>query len=773
MSVLSFPAENCRRNWRHIPGLFPLVILLILFINTLQGTFLEAEYDINLKFSEPAHTIYGYETVHLWNTSSFFIDTIYVHLSPNGFRSTTSPYYQRSEDLLEEPVGMSIQSISANGAACRFFDNECLSMGILLPAALAPGDSVNISIDFTIRIPRGNHPRCPTYKGSTYKLIRFIPTIERFTEEGWNPASYNTIEPSSRSHRLYRLKIQLPEKFNVISSLPPESAQTVDSGEIVHSFEPLHIQDLAIVFSASCQLSSTLFRETPVYLLFPLSKKNNYINPVNQIIEYLTMDILDLYSGLFIPYPHKQLSLTTAGIPNGFTTSNLIILDKKMYRNLATLEYAAIFSLARAIAKEYFKFYILENPDQSEWLNDGLVNLAASIYISRNYRQTLAHFHIKERPRQTYYDLALRLSALALEQDQISQPLYTSSKKNNSSVLLEQIRDFKSQKILEMLNYYIGDSLFQICIRELLYRYQYSPVSADKFFQIAEELSGSDLALFQQLWIESENIPDIQIKRVKREYIEKENRYIASVITQGDALNAIPVEIIAINAKSDTLRTFTHLRTNGIDTVTFFSPSPILKISLDPNRNIWESNRFNNHYPHKILFNFLFAIPQIDAYQIFYYPTFDFNKWDVTRIGLKLRGRYWINMRPLFPAQSLDEWAVGLNYGLKSKTVGYDVSYSTSLLSVFFQPRINFRSRDCFGLNQTSINSEIYIGIIKYPLFYKINGYKKLNFGVRYENVRTLKFLNSDRWEQGKLLNPFIDFVNFHNWGNYRHVAHL
>lgn len=773
MSVSSFPNENCQRNWWYIPGLLPLFIFLILFINTLQGAFLEVEYDINIKFSEPTHTIYGYETVHIRNTSSFSIDTIYVHLSPNGFRSTESHYYQRSEDLLEDPVRMSIQSISSNGAACRFFDNEYLSMGILLPSPLVPQDSVNISIDFTITIPRGNHPRCPTYKGSTYKLIRFIPTVERFTEKGWSPASYNTIEPSCRSHRLYRLKIQLPEKYNVISSLPLESTQTVNSGEIVHSFKPLHIQDLAIVFSASYQLSSTFFRETPVYLLFPLSKKNNYINPVNQIIEYLTIDILNLYSGLFIPYPHKQLSLTTAGIPNGFTTSNLIILDKKMYRNLAKLDYASIYGLAHAIAKEYFKFYILENPNQSEWLNDGLTNLAASIYMSRNYRQTLAHFHIKEHPQQTYYNLALRLSALAFDQKQISQPLYISSNKNSSFVLLEQIRDYKGQKILEMLNYYIGDSLFQICIRELLYRYQHSPVSADKFFKIVEELSGKDLTLFQQLWIESDNIPDIRIKRVKREYIKKENRYFASVITQGEALNVVPVEVIAVNAKADTLQTFTQLTTNGIDTVAFSSPSPIRKISLDPHCNIWESNRLNNHYPHKILFNFLFGIPQIDAYQIFYYPTFDFNKWDVTRIGVKLRGCYWINMRTLFPAQSLDKWTVEINYGLKSKTGGYDVSYSTSLFSVFFRPRINFRSRDYYGLNQTSIISEIYIGKIKYPLFYRIHGYKKLNFGIRYENVRTLKFLNSSNWEQGKLLSPFIDFVNFHNWGNYRHVAHL
>jgi hypothetical protein len=111
---------------------------------------------------------------------------------------------------------------------------------------------------------------------------------------------------------------------------------------------------------------------------------------------------------------------------------------------------------------------------------------------------------------------------------------------------------------------------------------------------------------------------------------------------------------------------------------------PLRKISLDPRCQIWDANRYNNQYPRSIVFKFLIGFPSIDSYQVFYYPTFDFNQEDLTRVGIKLRGRYWINMRPLFPAQSLDEWSLGLNYGYKSKTLGYDLSYSTSLLEFLF-----------------------------------------------------------------------------------------
>jgi len=355
----------------------------------------------------------------------------------------------------------------------------------------------------------------------------------------------------------------------------------------------------------------------------------------------------------------------------------------------------------------------------------------------------------------------LRLAALAANQEKIGRPLQSPLTRSSAPPLMEQIHYYKSQKVLEMIHHYVGDSLFQNCLLEFLEQYRYRPTRSRDFIRILEQKSGKEISLFQKLWIDADNIPDTKISRVKRAYDANNQQYVTKIIVQGDALKALPVAIEAVDAKSDTLHAFTEVRSAGRDTIIF------------NRRRIWEFNRLNNNYPSKILFNFLIAMPSIDAYQIFYYPTFDFNQRDLGRIGIKFRGRYWINMRPLFPAQSLDEWTLGLNYGLRSKTVGYDISYSTSMLALFFQPRIHFRSRDYFGLNETILKSEIYIGKINYPLVHKIQGYKKLNLALRYQNVRTLEFLNENNWEKGKLLNPFVEFINFHNWGDFRHIGRV
>jgi hypothetical protein len=50
------------------------------------------------------------------------------------------------------------------------------------------------------------------------------------------------------------------------------------------------------------------------------------------------------------------------------------------------------------------------------------------------------------------------------------------------------------------------------------------------------------------------------------------------------------------------------------------------------------------------------------------------------------------------------------------------------------------------------------------------SGLPENEFGLNYQNVRSLDFLNSSNWETGQSLKPYLDYVNFHNWGNARHI---
>ncbi|MBU0713418.1 hypothetical protein KJ762_06915 [bacterium] len=737
----------------------------------LNANEITGSYDFDIRFSEPGHTVYIHQNIKINNNSTFNLDTIYFHITPNAFASSRSQFYQDSENLLNEPLRLNIQTITAGGKPCLFNIPKTMSMAVILPNNIPVGDSTNIEIDYTLTIPEGKHPACPSYSGSNFRLIDFYPKIERITPHGWTPETYERLEQSCLSPAIHSMSIRLPDSYSVISSLAIDTVFIAGEKEKIHRFKKATIRDLAIVFSTNQTVIPFEHAGISVQLMVPKAVERRFRLSKNILLEMVTKSILDDYSARIIPYPHPHLAVTSSNIPGGVTTSNLIILGPNGINDISALDYNSIHRYAQSIADQYFHYYIYEAPDASDWINIGLAAYTANAYMTSQYKTLLKINQMQIPTESKPTDTILRLAALAADQEKIGRPLQSPLTRSNTPLLMEQIQHYKSQKVLGMIHYYVGDSLFQNCLLEFLEKYRYRPTRSQDFIRIVEEKSGKNLSLFQELWIDSENIPDIKIKQVKRSHDPIIDRYMTRIITQGDALKALPIEIEAVDKKFDTLRTFTHMHSSGRDTILFYSQLPLRKIALDPRRNIWEFNRLNNNYPSKILFNFLIAVPTIDAYQIFYYPTFDFNERDLSRIGIKFRGRYWINMRPVFPSQSLDEWTLGLNYGLRSKTVGYDVSYSTSILALFFQPRIRFRFRDYFGLNEISLKTEIYIGKINYPLVHKIQGYKKLNLGIEYQNVRTLEFLNENNWQKGKLLNPFAEFINFHNWGDLRHIT--
>lgn len=749
----------------------PATILLASLLASGKG--LDCRYHFDIRFSEPTHCVTIREEIRITNHSPVPLDTIYFHLTPNAYASTRSRYYQESEHLFKEPLRLNIRSITGSGFPCKYKLSKITSLIVVLPNALTVDSSIALEIDYTLTIPEGNHPACPSYSESDFRLLNFYPKVEQFGTAGWTPSKYGHLAPSTIDPAFYSLTIQLPDNYAVVSSLNIDTVQTVRQGFKEHRFQPAVIRDLAIVFSANQTIIPFEYNNVTIQIMMPKSVDRRFRLSKNTTLQRVTQSILDDFNTRIVPYPHNHLAITTAKISGGVTTANLIILSDKELDEIARLDYHSINAYAQSIAEQYFHYFIFEYPDVSDWIHTGLAGYVASNYMRSHYQNLVKSNQLKPADDLKPGDTLLRLAALAADQENIGRPLQSRLAKSDTPLLVDQIQYYKSQKVLQMLQTYVGDSLFQAALLEFLNRFAYQPASSRDFIEILEQSSGKELALFEELWINSDNIPDIKIKKVKQNYNESENRYETRVITSGAALKAMPVEIEAIAKNLDTLRTLTSMNPTGYDTTVFFSQFPLQKIALDPNRHIWEFNRLNNNYPSKVLFNFLIALPNIDAYQIFYYPTFDFNSRDAGRIGIKFRGRYWINMRPLFPSQSLDEWTLGLNYGIRSQTVGYDVSYSTSLLALFFRPRIHLRSRDYFGLNETSIQSEIYIGEIKYPLLHKIQGYKKLNFGARYQNVRTLEFLNENSWQKGKLFNPFAEFINFHNWGDYRHITRL
>jgi len=752
--------------------MMPFFLVWIVFLS-LSGVVAARQngisYELDLEFNSRKNILTGTEKIVFTNYTTVGLDTIYLYLRANAFRRRDLRSYQKYEDQFEAPAWIAIDTATVNDYPVEIVHSMTIYPAVVLPTPLQSADSLEIFIRFTTKIPSGKSYLCSTHSDKLYHLIYFYPRIAECRQHKWQISSFNDLEQPPLEFANYSLRLTLPQNYQSAGSLQSDSVSVLSDLRKVFIFRPEYVQDIGFILNDKLRVMSVRKRtrdEIKLLNRLPESDRNK-----DKIVTEIIRDISAYYTK-YLPETSHHLTVFPTTIPGGFSTSNLILIDKKVFSDITRLDYLSLYLLAREIARQYLGFDAETSKIPSISISNGLADFLANEYLKNNYQILRQKYQFPENPLVTYTGKVLNIFTAALERENILQPARAADDRANKAFISTQTNYLKSQKIIEMTHYALGDSIFGRVLEKYHSFVQSNSPDPGEFFRIATAESGYQFNAFYRHCLISEQPADIKIQKVRHTRSSTAD-FITDVILKQTAPIYLPLEIRAIDLNGNVHVKKELIGAGKYDTLTFITAKPIRKISLDPDRRIWDSNRFNNQYPRSIVFKFLIGLPSIDSYQIFYYPTFDFNTRDLTRVGIKLRGRYWINMRPLFPAQSLDEWSLGLNYGYKSKTLGYDLSYSTSLLAFLIKPRIYLRLRDYFDLMESQVSTEVYLGDIAYWGFSRVQGYQKLNFGFDYQKVRSLKFLNADKWETGQSLKPYLDFVNFHNWGNIRHIAHV
>jgi len=726
-------------------------------------------YDLDLVFNSRANTISGVEIIGFRNNSQTSIDTIFLDVKANAFRTRQARAYQKYEDQFEAPSGISISSLTVGNRSPEVINYHSVNPAIILPEPLIPGDSIIIALRFITKIPEGRSSLCPTHTKSLYRLINFYPKIAEYHHNGWQVGRLNDLERPSLEYAHYTLRLTLPSRFFPAGSLQTDSVLTLNDNRSCYLFKPEYLQDIAFILGVNFRISSLQ------------SKTNGEIRVVNshsggdrikdQIATKIAQDIVDFYLAMNSDFS-LRLTIFPTIISAGYSAPNFIMIDKSIFSGVTRLDYFSIYVLAQEIARQYLGADLNTTDTQYISISNGLAAAIAEDFLQSRYRSLHKTLHLPESRLATLTEKLMGIFTSALERENLMQQSGAINDRDNTIYTSSQSRYLKSRKMVEMTRYALGDSLFNQVMAQYRAYLNFNIPDPAQFFRIAEDKSGFLFSEFYQNSLNSEQPTDFKIQKVKRTRLSPTEHATTVVVKQKLPLY-LPLETQVIDRLGNVINQKHLLDAGSYDTLQFITRQPIYKISLDPNRRIWDSNRFNNQYPRSVVFKFLIGLPSIDTYQIFYYPTFDFNRTDILRFGVKLRGRYWINMQPLFPAQSLDEWSLGINYGYGSKTLGYDLSYSTALLAFIFEPRIYLRLRDYFDLLQTKLSTEVYLGDVRYWGLSRVQGYQKLSLGIDYQKVRSLQFLNEANWESGQTLKPFLDYVNFHNWGDIRHILRL
>ncbi|WP_106794736.1 M1 family metallopeptidase [Aquimarina sp. Aq78] len=228
---------------------------------------------------------------------------------------------------------------------------------------------------------------------------------------------------------------------------------------------------------------------TPLEMYYYPKDKNKFeatYKHSKRIFDFLEKEI-----GFSFPWQnYKQIPVKDflyAGMENTGTT---IFSDAFMVDETAFIDQNYINVNAHELAHQWFGDLVTETEGTHHWLQEGFAT----------YYALLAE---KEIFGNDYFQYKLYESA-----EQLTE---LSKTKNATSLLDPKASSLtfyqRGAWAIHALRNLIGDTSFKITIYNYLEKHKFQNVTTNDFFAIAEEVSGTDLKAFRQLWLENIKFP--------------------------------------------------------------------------------------------------------------------------------------------------------------------------------------------------------------------------------------------------------------------------
>ncbi len=414
---------------------------------------------------------------------------------------------------------------------------------------------------------------------------------------------------------------------------------------ILYSFDPLvpesgsHFADTAIAPHIRCYLSQNLAPHA-----------RNILNEARIITS--------LYNAWFGPAPFPEIVIVDKGLINADTTvaENTVIIQPPV-------PFTRLFE--RHLAKEIARIWFDGKKSNEPFLSFGLPAYCASRYLEAVYDDG------------NLLDLPAPIPFLSKIPDlYLHQVYFYVFGVNNLTKSLDQyeekppdgftINTLESQTVLllKVLEEELGKEVIDSGIR----RFRHSAKTVPAFLACLSATSGPEKEVLINRLFRQDGSQDLRVERVFR---QGENVVIN--LKARTPLN-FPIEVKTVFAdKSFRIDTVNLGKTQVI----FPTEKKVKQVLLEPKNRVLETDRWNNFYPRKITFRPIFALPDFEAYQIFYGPWFWYDNYRGFQPGIWFQGRRFIDAGPV---RGEHNWTLIQNYASKKSDWHTGISYQTPVL---------------------------------------------------------------------------------------------
>ena len=494
-----------------------------------------ASYAITARLDPGSRTITGDEILTWRNTSNAATSTLRFHLYFNAWRNSESTWLRErrlSGRLSEEPRisdwgwidVTTIRVIGTDSAAgdltkrMRFVARDDGNtadrtvMEVPLDRAVAPGETINVQIAWSSRVPR---PFARTgVIGNYYFLGQWFPKIGVLENDGWNCHQFHATTEFFADFGVYDVRLTVPRGWIVGATGSERDRRDEADGTTTHHYYEEDVHDFAWTTSPDFVERRATFEHStlpPVQLRLLLQKEHT--RQADRHFE-AARAALKYYGEWFGAYPYGHLT----------------IVDPVWQSNTDGMEYPTLITAGTSwlmpdraedpedvtvheAGHQFWYGIVATNEFEDAWMDEGINTFAtarvmqeqfAPIYMVRWYFGGFLPWVFRDFPRSREVEGdRLTTYRLGAKGDTPSTPSWRYWPGTAGSITYD-----KTALWMHTLERMLGWETVRRILSTYFTRFAFKHPKPQDFFDIANEVSGQDLTWFFDQVYRSSNVFD-------------------------------------------------------------------------------------------------------------------------------------------------------------------------------------------------------------------------------------------------------------------------
>ena len=496
----------------------------------------EVNYTINITLNDRLHELSAFEKIEYINNSPDTLRFIYFHLWANGYSNNNTVLAKQlfsaygKQKLFNDPeLNGCIDSLDfkVNNQSVRWnlLEGQPDICKIILNKPLLPGDTIQITTPFHVKIPKGVTSRLG-HIGESYQISQWYPKPAVYDQSGWHQMSYQDQGEFYAEFGSFDVSITLPDNYIVgatgnlqnpkeiewLNQLAADTSWMKSIGSEIIDFPPSSTQNKTLHYTESQIHDFAWFADKRFHVLkgkvkLPDSGKevttwamftNEQAELWKDAIPYVNSAIWH-FSKWNGDYPWQNFTAVQSALNAGSGMEYPGITVIGMARDAYALDEV----IGHEIGHSWFYGALGSNERQYPFMDEGITSSYEQRYMHERYpnkklwennvrKLKLAKFfHIEQMPAK----LMSEIEWLTQARDNLEQPINLPSDEYNALNYGLMIYN-KAAMGFNYLRAYLGDSLFDSTINAYYREWKFKHPQPNDLRDIFESETNQDLSWF-------------------------------------------------------------------------------------------------------------------------------------------------------------------------------------------------------------------------------------------------------------------------------------